>query len=69
MRIFTPSKIKERRKELNITQAELAIKAGTARVYIIELEHGKKIPRVTMIAKIAYALEVSESYFFVNDGS
>ena len=69
MRIFTPTKIKERRNELNITQAELAIKAGTARVYIVEIEHGKKIPRVTMLAKIANALNVSESYFFVNNGS
>ena len=69
MRIFNPIKIRERRRSLKLTQAELAQKACTARVYIIELEQGRKIPKATMIAKIAYALRVKESYFFADNGS
>jgi len=69
MRIFTPVKIRERRKRLNLTQAELAEKAGTARAYIVEIEKGRTTPKATMIARIANALRVRESYFFVNNGS
>ncbi|MEW6417250.1 MAG: helix-turn-helix transcriptional regulator [Nitrospirota bacterium] len=66
MRIFCPTKIKERRNKLGLTQAELAKKAGTAREYVVEIERGKAIPRASMIAKLANALRVRESYFFVD---
>lgn len=63
MRVFSPIKIGERRTETNLTQAELAIKGGSSRLYIVELERGRKIPKVTMIAGIAHALDVPENFF------
>lgn len=66
MRIYNHEKIRERRIKLGLTQEELAKKAGTSREYLIEIEKGRKIPKAPMIAKIATALKVRESYFFVN---
>lgn len=69
MRVFKPEKIRDRRTTLKLTQAELAKKVGTAREYIVELERGKSIPKVSMLAKLATALRVRESYFFMDNGS
>lgn len=67
MRTFCPSKIKNRRNQKKISQQRLAEMVGTSRIYILEIEKGKKIPRATMLTKLAQALKVRESYFFVND--
>lgn len=67
MRAFNPEMIKKRRLKLGLTQQELAKIAGTSREYLIEIEKGRKMPKALMIAKIAYALKVRESYFFVDD--
>ena len=67
MRVFSPSKIKERRHKLGLTQAELAKKAGTAREYLVEIERGKSIPGASLIARLAHVLKVRESYFFVDN--
>jgi transcriptional regulator with XRE-family HTH domain len=49
--------IKERRKELGITQEKLAIKMGVKQEYISALENGKKKnPSSKTIGKIAHAL-------------
>ncbi|MBM4145789.1 MAG: helix-turn-helix transcriptional regulator [Nitrospira sp.] len=63
MRVFSPVKIGGRRTETNLTQAELAMEAGTFRVYIVEPGRSRKIPKVTMIAGIAHALDVPENFF------
>jgi DNA-binding XRE family transcriptional regulator len=65
LRSFSPERVRQRRLDLSLTQAQLAMKAGTGREYLIEIEKGRKMPKATMIAKIAYALGVRESYFFV----
>lgn len=69
MRSYCPKRIRDRRLAKGITQQELADKIGTSRIYINEIERGKKVPRATMLARIAKALNVRESYFFVNDVS
>jgi transcriptional regulator with XRE-family HTH domain len=67
MRIFCPAKIKYRRNKLGLTQDALAKKAGTSREYVVEIEKGKTTPKATLIANLAQALRVRESYFFVDD--
>lgn len=64
MRTYNHKKIKKRRIELKLTQAELAKKIDTAREHIAELESGRSMPKAPMLAKLATALSVSESYFF-----
>ena len=66
MRNFSPERVRLRRKRLGLTQEALAIKAGTAREYVIEIEKGRKVPKATMLAKIADALRVRVGYFFVD---
>jgi transcriptional regulator with XRE-family HTH domain len=67
MRTFDRNKIKERRQELRLSQEKLAQIAGLTREHLVELEKGRSIPKVDMLAKLARALNVSESYFFVED--
>lgn len=52
------------RKQKDLTQEELAEKAGTATNYIGTIEIGKKFPSPKMIEKIAAALEVDELSLF-----
>lgn len=52
--------IKERRKELGLTQEELAEKTGTSQPYISELEKGKKDnPTVATLTKLAEVLKIN----------
>lgn len=57
-------RIKELRHKLNISQEELADKAGIHRTYIASLEVGKRNISIVLLEKIADALEVSLSEFF-----
>ncbi len=66
MRIFSPKKIRERRKELGITQAVLAKRVNSIREHIADIERGCNTPKADMLGRIAYALKVRESYFFEN---
>ena len=50
--------MKNRRKALNLSQAELAEKIGTAPNYISKIESKKQIPSVQMIESIALALGI-----------
>jgi transcriptional regulator with XRE-family HTH domain len=53
--------IKEQRKELNMTQRELAGKIGTSQGYIADLENGKKKnPTSGTLIKLADALKISK---------
>ena len=67
MRSFNPKKIRERRMELKITQTALAKKAKIARGYLNDIEFGRSVPTVTVLSRIASALNVRESYFFSED--
>ncbi len=57
-------RIKELRKELNISQEELAFRANVHRTYIASLEVGKRNVTITVLEKIVNALNVSFSEFF-----
>jgi len=66
MREFSPVRIRRRRKRLRLTQLQLAKKAGISRIYVTQLEQGRKVPCANTITRIADALDVNVSYFFVN---
>ncbi|AIF69930.1 inosine-5`-monophosphate dehydrogenase [Palaeococcus pacificus DY20341] len=55
-RPIDPREIKKIRKELGITQEELAKKAGVTQAYIAKLENGKVDPRLSTFNKILEAL-------------
>lgn len=57
-------KIKLRRKQLNLSQEELAIKiGGKSKQHIHELENACKRPSADMLFKVAAALEAPMLYF------
>lgn len=63
------TKIKELRKEKNITQAELADEIGVSRQTIISLEQGKYVPSLTLAMKIARIFNIPvEKIFELDDG-
>jgi len=50
-------KIAEKRKELEITQTELAERAGLSQAHISKIEIGNCMPRLDILIKISNALE------------
>ena len=52
------SKIRELRKERELTQEDLAYKAGLDYSYINQIENGKRNPSMEAVEKIAKALGV-----------
>lgn len=60
--------IKQRRKELDISQEELAFRAGIHRTYISDIERGFRNPSLENIEKLAKALEVTVSALFSRYG-
>lgn len=65
-RRFDHGRIRERRQRLKLSQEKLAAFAGLTREHLIEIEKGRSVPKANMLARIANALRVKESYFFVN---
>ncbi len=51
--------LRDRRKELKMTQAELADKVGTARSYIARVERGETDIQLSSLLRIASALRIS----------
>jgi len=47
------------RTRRSLTQEQLAVKAGLARVYVTKLEQGEHDPTLTMLVRLAKALRVS----------
>ena len=52
MRISIPSFVKERRKQLRLTQPELAMRAGDGLRFVRELEQGKKTLRLDKVNQV-----------------
>jgi transcriptional regulator with XRE-family HTH domain len=50
--------IRERRSSLQISQEELAVRAGLYRTYLSDVERGARNPSIKTIEKIAQALQV-----------
>ncbi|MDU0736328.1 helix-turn-helix transcriptional regulator [Pseudomonas aeruginosa] len=53
--------LKERRKELGLTQEQLALEAGIQRNYVSLIERGINQPTITMLFKLAKALRCPAS--------
>jgi transcriptional regulator with XRE-family HTH domain len=51
-------RVRERRHELELTQATLAFRAGVHYSYIGSLETGARNPSVDLVARLAKALEI-----------
>lgn len=56
--------VRERRKELRITQAELAERVGVSRQTVIAVEQGNYAPSVYLALRIARALGGTVEEFF-----
>lgn len=61
--------IRKRRQELNISQEELADRAGLHRTYISDIERGVRNVSLENIEKIVGALRISVSDLFANYGA
>ncbi len=56
--------VRKRRLALNLSQEELAYRAGVHRTYLSDIERGARNITVTVLARIAEALEVRVSRLF-----
>ncbi len=65
MRKFAPGRITERRERLGITRTKLAECADISRTHMYDVEGGRSVPTVGVIARLAYILRVREDFFFV----
>ncbi|MEO8108960.1 MAG: helix-turn-helix transcriptional regulator [Ginsengibacter sp.] len=60
------NRIRELRKELNLSQEALALKSEVDRTYITDVENGRRNISVEILEKIIAALEVSFTEFFTS---
>lgn len=61
------ARIKELRKNLQLTQEALAFKSEVDKTYLNEVENGKRNVSVINLEKIILALEVNIKQFFDNE--
>lgn len=57
-------RVQKRRKELNLTQEELAEKVDISRAYMGYIEQGRNVPSLEVVQKIAKVLKKPLSEFF-----
>jgi DNA-binding XRE family transcriptional regulator len=57
-------KIQKRRKELDLTQEDVADKVGISRAYMGYIEQGRYAPSLEVLEKVAKALKSPISDFF-----
>ena len=57
--------LRDRRKELKMTQVELAEKVGTARSYIARIEKGETDIQLSSFLRIAHALKMEFSPIYL----
>jgi len=67
LRALLAHNIKEQRRVLGITQANLAEKVKTSTHYIGQIELGNKFPTPEMLERIAAALEIDSPQLFSMD--
>lgn len=60
--------LKNRRKQLKLTQADLANKVNVSTSFITEIENARKSPSFTTIEKLASVLEAPPWSFFCERG-
>lgn len=56
--------IKERREELDLSQKDLAEKAGISQSFLCDIEQGRSKPSIDTALKIAEVLNISDVKFF-----
>lgn len=59
-------KLKDARKQMDLTQEQLAKMLGVKRAVISKYENGTIIPKIDMLQKIADVLRIPISYFFTD---
>lgn len=59
--------IKKQRKEVGITQIELANKADISTSYLCDIEKGRSVPSIVTLKKIAKALEIKDFNIFLSN--
>ena len=57
-------KIQKRRKQLELTQEDVADKVGISRAYMGYIEQGRYAPSLEVLEKVAKALKSSPKDFF-----
>jgi putative transcriptional regulator len=69
-RVFS-RRVRERRKELGLTQVDLAKKLGVSQpvVAYVEAEEDKSSPGIDLIARVAEALQTSPSALLSSESS
>lgn len=61
------NRLRDVRRQKNITQEQLAIAAGISRPYLSDIERGRKIPGGDVVLRLANACGVSvEDLFFID---
>lgn len=60
--------VRRRRRELDLSQEELAERAELHRTYISSIERGRMNPSLENVEKLAKALDISISALFANYG-
>ncbi|MBD2497823.1 helix-turn-helix domain-containing protein [Nostoc sp. FACHB-280] len=60
--------VRRRRRELDLSQEQLAEQAGLHRTYISNLERGELNPSLETIEKLAMALDISIPSLFIEYG-
>ncbi len=58
------ARIKELRRQLKLSQEELAHRAGLHWTYLSDLERGRQTPTVDVVNRLARALRVTLAEFF-----
>ena len=59
MKMTLGNRVKNRRKEMGLTQKEFALKAGVSQPYLSQLEKSEFDPTAPVIVKLAVALMMS----------
>jgi transcriptional regulator with XRE-family HTH domain len=60
--------VRKRRRELDLSQEELAERASLHRNYVSDIERGDRNPSLENICKLAKALDIKVSTFFSEYG-
>lgn len=67
IKLLVGRRIKHLRKEISISQEQLALISGLDRTYINSVENGKRNISIVNIQKIAIALDCDLEKFFSNE--
>ena len=60
--VMDGKRMRDRRRELGITQAQLAEMVGTAQARISQIENGESEPSIDVLMRLARALGVTTDY-------